>query len=96
MPPVGRGRIIFSGSVSSWKNAKASFPDSSRLGWEGVGTKNPKSSASLLKEAVRMKCSVLLAASQMMITVWSAFTTGLPGREAGQQADATGDKRHGN
>src|SRR5262245_59461669 len=37
-----------------------------------------------------MKCSVFVAASQTMTTVWSAFTTGLPDGGAGQQAHTAG------
>src|SRR5262249_7883352 len=63
--------------------------------WDGLGTTKPKSSASLLKDARRMKCSVLVAASQMRITVWSALTTGLPEGGAGQQAGTGGEPRAG-
>src|SRR5207248_8748894 len=55
-----------------------------------------KSSASLLKDALRMKCCILVAASQMMMTVWSALTTGLPDGGAGQQAGAGGEPSSGN
>src|SRR4051794_40061154 len=47
--------------------------------------RKPKSSASLLNDALRMKCCIFLSASQIMMTVWSALTTGLPEGGAGQQ-----------
>src|SRR4051794_34110848 len=88
MPPLGRGIVLVSGSVSFSRTLNASVPDSSSSGCDGVGTMNPKSSAWLLDVAWRMKCCDLVAASQTMMTVWSALTTGLPDGGAGQHAGA--------
>src|SRR5262249_19581917 len=65
----GRGFVMTAGLVRSLRIGKAPSPDSSSSGLPGVGTRNPKSSASLLNDAWRMKCSVLLAGSQTRITV---------------------------
>src|SRR5205823_4807067 len=48
---------------------------------------------SLLNDALRMKCWVFVSASQRMITLWSALTTGMFGGGAGQQAGAAGDSK---
>src|SRR5205809_276836 len=88
---LGRGTLLISGSVSLRSRSKASLPDSSSSGWLGDGTRKPKSSASLLKDACRMKCWVFVAGSQMRMTVWSALTTGLPDGGAGQQASPGGE-----
>ena len=45
------------------------LPDSLNSGCAGLGTRKPKSSASLLNDALRMKCCVCVAASQRIITV---------------------------
>src|SRR6266849_2124096 len=68
-PPRGRGTFLISGSVSFWRNGKAPLPDSLSSGWLGDGTRKPKSSASLLNDACRMKCSVFVAGSQRRMTV---------------------------
>jgi len=67
--PLGRDTFWISGSVSLKRNGKASLPASSSSGCDGVGTRKPKSSASLLNVALRMKCCTLFAASQIMMTV---------------------------
>jgi hypothetical protein len=46
----------------------------------------------LVNEALRMKCWVWVASSQMMMTDWSALTTRLPGGATAQQAEALLDR----
>src|SRR5262245_37231505 len=79
---------MISGSVIFSSNGNASLPDSANSGLDGLGTRNPKSSPSLLNDARRMKCCVFVAACQTITMVWSALTTAWPERGAGQHASA--------
>src|SRR6266545_7714533 len=92
-PPEGRGFLMTLGSVSFVSRENASSLASASCGCVGVGTRKPKSGASVWNEARRMKCCVLVASSQTMMALSLAISTGVmtfSGRAVPQLSAARG------